>query len=644
MNGFLVECLGSVYDEQNGMKLSGAGTKQLGCGVYKEFQIFCDGSGSMSADILQVHYDDCDVKEQWVNLRNTGKTGLEITRIDSLKKILPADRYTLMYYTSSWGKEFELVSVPLEGTKILEVKSGRSSNGMHPWFALVGSSGSILTCAIAWSGNWIARFEPLAGGRYHLTAGLNNWQFHKTLEPGESLESPHIISCDLAKGDLADTSLRLGKWGRRHWYPKNPLSQSIPVEWNSWWPYEDVELNEDVFKANVDVCGMIGVEVCTLDAGWFGPSDDSSKWYRLRGDWNHVNGMRFPSGIRSLSDYVHGKGLKFGIWCEIEACCADAELTSLRPDLIARRDGAHLGCVCMGNPETVEWAFGVLERLIVEYGADWIKLDFNLDPGAGCNRTDHGHGEGDGLYAHYMGYYRLLDRIREKYPHVVLENCASGGLRIDLGILKHLHMTFLSDPDYSEHCLQLVQGASTMLHPSACLHWAWSQTRDTFTATPANDPICVDMPLSKFDYMIRNAMLTVPGFSYRLPDFPQWCIKRLAYHIAFYKNTVRRFVLKADMISLAGQVLRSGEGERWSCFLYVDEAGGGLLFVFRLKGGETAHTVMLHGLAEGNAYQLEFQDSGISLKRTGAELLTDGLTFDSLVEESSEIVRISLMK
>ena len=76
--------------------------------------------------------------------------------------------------------------------------------------------------------------------------------------------------------------------------------------------------------------------------------------------------------------------------------------------MIAQRDGASLGYMCMGNHETVEWAFNVIETLISEYGADWLKFDFNLDPGAGCNRTDHGHGEGDGLYEHYMGYFLIF--------------------------------------------------------------------------------------------------------------------------------------------------------------------------------------------------------------------------------------------
>jgi len=334
----------------------------------------------------------------------------------------------------------------------------------------------------------------------------------------------------------------------------------MEVEWNSWWPYEDYKLNEEVVKSNADESAIIGIGVCMLDAGWFGPHSESSLWWKVRGDWHIVNYKRFPSGIGAVSDYVHQKGLKFGIWCEIEAVGQEAELNLLRPELIAERDGKKLGYACMGNPQTQDWAFGVIETLINDYKADWIKLDFNLDPGAGCNRTDHGHGEGDGLYEHYMGYYKLLKRIREKYPEVFLENCSSGGLRVDLGVLRNTHRTYLSDPDYTEHHLQVFWGATTMLHPSVCMHFTWSQS--LYEKNMVKEPIAEDMPQHRLDYYIRAAMMGYPGFSYRLPELPAWCLQRIKEHIEFYKNIGSRFVRDGDMYHLTCQSVRSGRGER----------------------------------------------------------------------------------
>ncbi|MDO8685414.1 MAG: alpha-galactosidase, partial [Clostridiales bacterium] len=633
---------GVLFSEQNGFKTNGkVEVIEEKNGSIRKIAGYKSNSGDLEVRNIIVTFPELNIMEKWIEVINVSSTDIHLTRIDTYNGILQSEKYTLKYFMSSWGNEFMPVDVPLEGTKTLEVTSGRSSNGMHPWFCVTGENGSILTCSIAWSGNWIARFMPDPAGGYSISGGISDWNFSKTLKPGQVVEGIHVIYVSLHKGDLNDTSIEFQRWGRIYQYPRNTLSNNLPTEWNTWWPYEDVEVNEDIFKTNVDECAKLGTEVCTLDAGWFGRSDDSH-WYKVRGDWHKVNDKRFPSGIRALSDYVHSKGLKFGIWCEIEALGVEAELSEIHPEYVARRDGEHLGYVCMGNPETVEWAFGVLEKLIMDYKADWIKLDFNLDPKAGCNRKDHGHGAGDGLFEHYMGYYKLLDMIRGKYPEVFLENCSSGGLRLDLGMLKHTHTSYLSDPDYTEHSQQLIWGASTMFHPSVCLHWSWSQTRKEYTANIDNEPVKEDMPRYKFDYFIRTSMLGGFGYSYRLPELPEWCLERLKLHTDFYKDIVRDILKEADMYTLSGQVIRNGRGDRWSAFLYVNECRkDSILFVFRLKGGEKERAIKLKGLKMETIYKVQYQDNGRHLEKYGRDLMEDGLKFDEMEEEASEIVLIT---
>ena len=246
-----------------------------------------------------------------------------------------------------------------------------------------------------------------------------------------------------------------------------------------------------------------------------------------------------------------------------------------------------------------------MSRLIRDYTCDWIKLDFNLDPGAGCNRTDHGHGAGDGLYAHYEGYYRLLDRIRSHFPEIVLENCASGGLRIDLGMLRHTHLTFLSDPDWPAHDLQIFWGATTTLAPDVCLHWSFSEWRVGNGPPQQNfNPRDPALQPHQLDYYTRISMLGVFGFSQKLPELPEWVALRLAQHIAIYRQHVRRFVREADLYRLTDQPRRSGEGDRWCAFQYSlpDEH---LLFVFRLPGAEPARAIRLRNLQADRLYQIE---------------------------------------
>jgi alpha-galactosidase len=500
----------------------------------------------------------------------------------------------------------------------------------------------ILAGAVAWSGNWVIRLSPHEGG-LRLSGGLHDWQFAVDLAPGGTLAAPPFVVALAASGDLNAVSTQFASVGRRFWYPHNALADRLPVEWNHWWSYEDSQIDENVFRANVDVAAQLGMEVCTLDAGWFGPNDPSTHWYDYRGDWDLVNTRRFPSGLRALSDYVHARGMAFGLWCEIEALGKLARAAQAHPQMVAVRDGAALGYVCLGSAAGQQWALATLERLIGDYGCDWIKLDFNLDPGAGCNRSDHGHGVGDGLYTHYQGYYALLRTIRQRYPEVVLENCSSGGLRIDLGIARQTHMAFLSDPDWPEHSLQCFWGASVMLAPDALLHWGYCEWSITEHRYQHFDPRDSQLTPHQIDFYTRISMLRRFGFSQRLPDLPVWVAARYQAHIADYKNHVRRFVQKADLLRLNDQPEREGLGARCVAFQYAMPDGSEhLLAVFRLPGGEPEHRVFPQRIDHERSYTLTWLGENRIEQRDGSALFERGLNFDDLPEEGSALILIAL--
>ncbi len=443
--------------------------------------------------------------------------------------------------------------------------------------------------------------------------------------------------------DLNAVSQQYARVGRRHWYPRTSLSAKVPVEWNHWWSYEDDHINAEIFHENIAIAEKMGVEICMLDAGWFGPSDPASFWYDYRGDWDVVNTVRFPQGMRPLADDAHARGMKFGMWCEIEALGVKARLAETRPELVALRDGEKLGYVCFGSPAGEDFGYQTLARLIREYDLDWIKLDFNLDPGAGCNRTDHGHAAGDGLYGHYMGYYRVLERIRREFPEVVLEGCSSGGLRIDLGLLRRIDMHFLSDPDYPVHDLQLFWGATTYVAPDACLHWSFGEWINKDPIPPQIfNPRDPKLKPHQFDYYTRISMLNVFGYSQKLPELPAWVDARMTTHVQIFKQHVRRFVKEADLYRLTGQPTREGGGDRWNAFQYrLPDQSDNLLFVFRLPGAEASRTIQLCDLQADRTYRVTgFEGEDMGALR-GSDLMQTGLTFDALPEEGSALLRVT---
>ncbi|MGE5528487.1 MAG: alpha-galactosidase [Patescibacteria group bacterium] len=590
----------------------------------------------LEAAACAVLYPGIALVEKWCEVWNIGSVTRTVSRLDSLHLRLAPGGYTLRSYASEWAGEFAPREAPL-AAGALEVRTGRSSNGAIPWFGLRNGEGGILTGMVAWPGNWIFRFDPLPGGGWLLSGGLHDWECAAALAPGETVAAPPVLLALAADGDWDDAAWQHHLWGRRHAYPRGgALARRLPVEWNHWWPYEDVEITGEVFKANVEAAAGMGVDCATLDAGWFGPAGET-RWQECRGDWDIVNTTRFPQGIRDLAEHTHAKGMKFGLWCEIQAAAPKSALHARRPDLVARRDGESLGYVCLANPEGRRWALETLDGLITSLGLDWIKFDFNLDPGAGCNRTDHGHGASDGLYRHFLAYLGLIDEIRRRHPNVLLEACAGGGLCLNPAVFRHFDCTFLSDPDYPVHNLQVLWGFLDMAAPDAALHWCWSETRGVYESFDPRDP---GLTPAKLDYIVRTGMLTRFGFSQRLPDLPAWVRERFVHHIKLYKDRIAPLVREARVHRLTGQPLRDGGGDRWCALEYLMPDGGrGALFVFRLPGAEPCRRIALRGLHPHRNYRLAWDgEAAPPSAASGEELCGRGIDFRGLGEEESRLV------
>ncbi len=585
-------------------------------------------------------YLNTALTEQWQEIRAISDTPITLNRIDSMALVIPKEDYTLHSFASQWGEEFQPHQKRLSELTTLETRTGRSSKTCHPYFALETENGWFAS-SIAWSGNWVTRFEPTSESAIEISSGLHDWNFSKTLHQGDVFHTPHIV---LAIGATQNSVAQdFAYVGRKYWYPHNQISQTIPVEWNHWWSYEDIDINDTLFAQNINLASQMGMELTTLDAGWFGPDDATTHWGNYRGDWEKVNKSRFPQGIRPLAQEAHNRGVYFGLWCEIEGLGPEASLNKDHPDFPAQRDGKALGYVCLGNPDAQEWAYQTLARLIESYDCDWIKLDFNLDPEAGCNRTDHGHDAEDGLYEHYQGYYQVLDRIRTDYPHVLLENCASGGLRVDLEILKHTHATFLSDTDWPVHSLQVFWGASLMFAPNICLRWTFSQWRAGNGPKEQNfNPHDPHLQLHQLDYYTRIAMLGWLGFSQKLPQLPMWVAVRLKEHIQIYKTYIKRFVLEGVVYRLTDQPQRDGSGDRWCAFQYsIPPTDEHLLYIFRLPDAKAFRQIVLHDLNPHKIYQIAGFEGEVFTEQSGNQLMTTGFYVDFLPEEGSLLIQLS---
>lgn len=535
--------------------------------------LVCADDGEPSARWSATPLGEGGVWELAVTVTNPGRTPLTVRRADPLRAWLAPGDWAGLHFASAWGAEFAPVRTPdaLAGGLSVETRSGRSSHGAHPWVGLE-RPGAALIVAPAWSGNWHVTLDHTG----ELTAGVSPWEFGVELPPGARWTAPAVV---LAVGpDLEAAAVALTRAVGSDLLPWPAAAGALPVEWNHWWPYEDAEIDEPTFLANAAVAAELGVEVCTLDAGWFGRPDDGSRWTDERGDWDEVNTARFPHGLAALAGGVRECGAGFGVWIEAEALGAASRLRREHPELVATRsapvevvgyrdttvsldadDPAFLGYVCLGSAAGRAHVAAALDDVVRTTGATWLKLDFNVDPGAGCDRTDHGHGAGDGLVRHYEGLYALLDAFRRDHPDVVLEACSSGGLRIDLGLARHVHCFFLSDPDWTEHHLQVEWAAGLLLPPVAMLHWSWSPWRGEH---PDQAIDVAALTPDEFGATLLAASFHRFGLSQRLTELPDALRERLAGHVALYRDVVAEFVRDGTLHRLTGQPLRHGGGER----------------------------------------------------------------------------------
>jgi len=525
----------------------------------------------------------------------------------------------LLGFTSSWGLEFEPRSWPASEPVTVEVTSGRSSNQASPWLGVETADGAcVLT--LHWSGNWRLTSTPAADGVL-VEVGLHpdGQQLH--LAAGEVAELP-AVSLGWGASTLAASAALAG-----HLRGQVPPGPPLLTEWNHWWPYEDAEITEDLFLANARQAADLGLDVAVLDAGWFGRSDAGSDWVAERGDWHLVNAVRFPHGLRWLADQTRALGVDFGLWVEAEAVGPAATVAQQRPGLLALdASGERLGYICLGSPEGREHIYATVHRLVEETGARWLKWDFNLDPGSGCTRTDHGHRGDDGLLQHYRGLYAVLDRLRAAHPGTVLEACASGGLRVDAGLAAHVDGFFLSDPDWTEHALAVLWGAAQMLPPRQLLHWPESEWRGEHRFQKV-DYSGTLLTVDQFDTKIRAALLHRFGLSVRLTELRPDLRERLRTHVATWTAVVRPLLTAGVLVPLTLQPLREEQGHRQPAF-QLSAGDEHVVAAFRLPPTGSWQPVRPIGLADDAGYTVATVDGADHLDPmvlTGAVLAATGL-------------------
>jgi alpha-galactosidase len=390
---------------------------------------------------IELVLDDAGVLRLAHQLTNTAAAPLALT---GLETVLPVgDRVgEVLDFTGRWTRERapQRRALP-QGSHVRETRRGRTGHDA-PFVLALGtlgfseSAGEVWAVHLAWSGDAVYRHDALPEARPLLGAGPLLRSGEIELASGASFRTPTAVFVWTDQG--ADgIGARLHRSLRaRPSHPRGPR----PVVLNTW---EAVYFQHDLgrLEALADTAAAIGVERFVLDDGWFrGRRDDRAGL----GDWT-VDPEVWPEGLHPIADKVRSLDMQFGLWFEPEMVNPDSELAREHPEWMLQPLDAGIRSwrgqyvLNVAHPAAFDYLLESISAIVQEYRLDYIKWDQNRDL---IEATHQGRAN---VLRHTEAVYRLLDRLRARHPALEIESCASGGARVDLGVLERTDRVWASD-------------------------------------------------------------------------------------------------------------------------------------------------------------------------------------------------------
>jgi len=396
-------------------------------------------------------FEKLPVMTRSVRLENPSDDAMDIEKIYSASVSLPDMDYDFLHLYGRWGAERNLERTPLaHGHQSLSSTRGSSSHYHNPFAALVRHGadeehGEVYGFNLVYSSN----FDITADCDFYectrVNIGINPDGFTWHLEPGEAFQTPEavMVFTDSGVGEMSRIFHRLY---REHLVRGPWKTAKRPLLINSW---EAAFMDFDTEKL-VDFAvhaKEMGFEMLVMDDGWFGKRDDDTN---SLGDW-YVNERKLPGGLGVLIRRVKELGLKFGIWYEPEMISPDSDLYRAHPDWcihvpnrtksIARQQYV----IDMSRQDVRDNIFAQMCEVLDNFDIDYVKWDFNRNlTEAGSALLERERGE-EIFHRFVLGTYDLMERLNERFPHLLIENCSGGGGRFDAGMLYYSPQIWASD-------------------------------------------------------------------------------------------------------------------------------------------------------------------------------------------------------
>ena len=395
-----------------------------------------------------------NVIESWTEILHNEKKPVMLYNYASSALHLDADQYWLTQFYSDVVEEVRMEESQLtRGIKVIDSKLGvRTNMFASPSFFLSLNSksgentGEVIAGTIAWSGNFKYTFDIDNNNELRIISGINEFASEYNLEPGKTFKTPVFIYTFSNHGK-GQASRNLHAWARKYGL-KDGEKPRLTLLNN--WETTFFDFDENKLANMFTDAKTLGVDMFLLDDGWFGNKYPRSGSTSGLGDWQATK-SKLPNGIGFLMEQAKKTDVKFGIWIEPEMINEKTELYEKHPDWVLSLPNREKSIyrtqlvLDLCNPQVQDFVFKVVDDIMqTKSGVAFFKWD--------CNRmmtsaySTYLKNQQSHLFIEYTkGLYKVLDRIKAKYPNLTMMLCAGGGGRVDYGMLNYFTEFWASD-------------------------------------------------------------------------------------------------------------------------------------------------------------------------------------------------------
>ncbi len=526
----------------------------------------------------------------------------------------------------------------------LQPGGGRSSSEVTPFFNLdLGSEGIVL--GIGWTGEWAATFSRDEEHHLRLQAGMA--LTHLKLHPGEEIRTPRILLL-FWQGQRIKGNNMLRQFILAHHRPKpNGKPLTLPVILGSWGGTAAEEHLKNIQRV---IENDLPIECYWIDAEWFG----QGTWWNQPGNWQVKNDL-YPQGLKPISDMLHQSGRQFLLWVEPQRVCQNTpwynrfkeranwllELGNGEdsykqwktggwpmphddPRWIiceSRRSQMNEGELLfnLGNPSSRRFLTDFICEKIEEFGLDWYREDANIAPLEYWRHADKPDRQGITEIRYVEGLYAFWDELLQRYPHLMIDNCASGGRRIDLESISR--STALHRTDWA------VDSIHAQCHSYGLFYW-----------TPLHMAARGAILKKGNEYEIRSVMTA--GLMTKLWEENDGEMAQEAKRLLEQYLSIQQFYY-GDYYPLTSY---SQDDNVWMAWQFnLPEDGEGMVQAFRReKNTDASAQFNLKGLEPDAHYTVKDIDVSSSKEMTGRELMENGLVINIPEQPGAVIITYAL--